>query len=87
MNFQGELTRGGRVVLGRVAGLIDALEQPDGSTAWAGTFTIPPGQRLGGGEYTLQLDDGTSPGIHLGGVAAGPSLPTLVPFEVSGSIA
>jgi hypothetical protein len=74
-------------VLGRVAGLIDGQPRPDGSTAWSGTFTIPPGQRLGGGDYTLRLDDGTSPGIRLGGVAAGPSLPTLVPFEVSGSIA
>ena len=87
MNFQGELTRGGRVVLGRVAGLLGGRLQPDGSTAWSGTFTIRPGQYLGGGNYTLHLDDGTSPGIHLSGVAASPALAALVPFEVSGSIA
>jgi hypothetical protein len=87
MNFQGELLHGGRVVLVRVAGLIGVRPQPDGSTAWSGTFIIPPGQYLGGGDYTLHLDDGTSPGIHLDGVAAGPSLAALVPFEVSGPMA
>ncbi len=87
MNFQGELRHAGRVVLGRVAGLIDGQPQPDGSTAWSGAFIIPPGQRLAGGDYTLQLDDGTSPGIHLSSVAAGSSLPALVTFEVSGSMA
>ncbi len=87
MNFQGELLRGGRVVLDRVAGLIDGQARPDGSTAWSGTFIIPPGRSIGGGDYTLHLDDGTSPGIHLSGVAAGRSLPALVPFQVSGSVA
>jgi hypothetical protein len=87
MNFQGELLHGGRVVLERVAGLIDGRGQPDGSTAWSGAFIIPPGRQLGGGDYTLHLDDGTSPGIHLNSVAAGRSLPALVPFQVSGSMA
>jgi hypothetical protein len=87
MNFQGKLLHGGRVILERVAGLIDAQAQPDGSTAWSGSFLIQPGQRLGWGDYTLDLDDGTTPGIRLGKVAAGPSLAALVPFEVSGSLA
>jgi hypothetical protein len=87
MNFQGELLHGGRVVLERVAGLIGGQTKPDGSTVWSGTFIIPPGQYLGGGDYTLRLDDGTSPGIRLGSVAATPSLAALVPFQVSGSMA
>ena len=87
MNFQGQLRHGGLVVLERVAGLIVAQAQPDGSTAWSGSFIIQPGQRLGWGDYTLHLDDGTTPGIRLGKVAAGPSLAALVPFEVSASLA
>ena len=71
MNFQGELRHGGRVVLERVAGIIRGQPQPDGSTAWSGTFLIPPGQYLGGGDYTLRLDDGTSQCIHFGNVALG----------------
>ena len=73
MNFQGKLLHGGRVVLERVAGLIVGQAQPDGSTAWSGCFLISPGQRLGRGDYTLDLDDGTAPGIRLGKVAASPS--------------
>jgi hypothetical protein len=87
MNFQGKLLHGGRVVLERVAGLIVGHAQPDGSTAWSGCFLISPGQRLAWGDYTLDLDDGTTPGIRLGRVVAGPSLAALVPFEVSGSLA
>lgn len=86
MNFQGELRHGGRVVLERVAGLIGGRPRRDGSTAWSGTFTIPAGRHLGGGDYTLHLDDGTLPGIHLDGLAANPSLAALVPFEVSKSM-
>lgn len=87
MNFQGELTHGGRVVLERVAGTISGQEQADGSTAWSGTFLLPPGhQHLQGGDYTLHLDDGSSHDIHLGSVASGPSHPSLVPFRVSGSM-
>jgi len=87
MNFQGELTHGGQVVLERVAGLIDEHPDPDGSMAWSGTFIIPPGQHLDGGDYTLHLDDHTTPGIRLGGVVAGPSLSALVSFTVSGLMA
>jgi hypothetical protein len=87
MNFQGELTHGGRVVLERVAGTISGQAQADGSTAFSGTFLLPPGhQPLGGGDYTLHLDDGSSHGIRLGGVAPGPHQPALVSFQVSGSM-
>lgn len=86
MNFHGELTQGGRVVLDRVAGTISGQSQADGSTAFSGTFLLSPGQSLGGGDYTLYLDDGSSHGILLGSVAAGPHQPGIVPFQVSGSM-
>ena len=87
MNFQGELTHGGRVVLERVAGTISGQPQADGSTAFSGTFLLPPGhQHLVGGDYTLHLDDGSSHGIRLGSVASGPHQPTFVSFQVSGSM-
>jgi hypothetical protein len=86
MNFQGKLLHGGRVVLERVAGRLVGRAQPDGSTVWSGSFIIAPGVLLGWGDYTLELDDGTTPGIRFDKVAAGPSLAALVPFEVSGSL-
>jgi hypothetical protein len=86
MNFQGELRRGGRVVLERVAGTVSGEPQADGSTAWSGAFLLPPRQRLWGGDHTLYLDDGTSPVIRLISVAAGDSLPALVSFNVSGPV-
>lgn len=87
MNFQGKLLHEGRVVLERVAGRIVGRTQPDGSTAWSGSFIFSPGVLLGWGDYTLDLDGGTTPGIRLDKVAAGPTLAALVPFDVSGALA
>ena len=87
MNFQGKLLHEGRVVFERVAGRIVRRAQPDGSTAWSGSFIIAPGVLLGWGDYSLELDDGTTPGIRFDKVAAGPSLAALVPFDVSGALA
>jgi hypothetical protein len=87
MYFQGELTHGGRVVLERVDGNIRGQSQADGSTAWSGAFLLPAGhQPLGGGDYTLNLDDGASHVIHLSSVDSSPLLPAIVLFKVNGSM-
>ncbi len=84
MRFSGKVSKDGTVLLPVVAGDLDFAT--GGSISWTGSFPLAPGEFLGVGEYTLELNDGRSGTINVLHVRNVMNRPTVVHFEVSGQL-